>query len=762
MVTADGRVKVLAFGLAKLKDVAAEESEGSRLTAVVTGEGRIFGTVAYMSPEQAQGGPLDHRSDVFSLGVLLYEMATGERPFKGDTAVSIVSAILKDTPGSVTDLRPDLPRDFVRIVKRALNKDPEHRYQSAKDLRNDLETLKEDLDSGEIAKAPGGLAPGGRQGLRPVLVVGLVLVAVMVVSGTWWTSRVLRPPEKTAAARRYFDDFSVTRLTTEQASDYTVAVSRDGRYVAYAFIERGRQGLRVRQTETPAAVQVVPPADVSYNGVTFSPDGNRLYYATYPRGSTVATLYEVPVLGGSPRRVIEDVDCRISFSPDGARFAFLRSAPGESASVVIANADGAGERVLATRDVPNDFVTADIAWSGDGRRIAAAVADGSMDALVTVDVATGAVQTVGGKRWDTVYSIEWPPEGAHLIVAAGDFRAADALQVWEVALADGAVRRITKDMGFYTAVSLTADAHTIVAARQEWQGTLWVAPSAQPDRLARVGSVPETVSLFSRVRWTPDGRILYTARVAGNYDVWAVRPDGGDLRQLTSSPGLDGDPALAPDGGHIVFVSDRDGHGRLWRMDPDGGRQTLLTNGTIDSSPLVAADGRRVFYRRDDQPGYPLYVTPIEGGEPSLLSGPSSLGPSLWKGVPAGFWPGELSPDGSLILGSFIDDQHRRRLAVVPADGQGAVRTLAIALESARGYAWAPDGRAVTVARTTEGAWNIWRQPLDGAPATRLTAYPPGDDIVLHTWSRDGKLLALVRNASQRQVVMLRETPAGR
>ena len=770
MVTADGRVKVLDFGLAKLKEAVAEVAAGSQPTAEATDEGRILGTVAYMSPEQAEGKGLDPRSDVFSLGVLLYEMATGQRPFKGDTSVAIISAILKDSPGSVTDLRPDLPRDLAKILKRALTKDPEHRYQSAKDLRNDLETLKEDLDSGEIARAPRVLA-GPRWRWPPPLVMAVVLLAAVgLVAAIWWASRALGPPERAAAAHRYFDDFSVTRLTTEQASDYAVDVSPDGRYVAYAFVEQGRQGLRVRQAETPAAVQVVPPADVRFNSVAFSPDGSRLYYATLPQGSTLSTstLYEVPVLGGNPRRVIDDVGCRVSFSPDGRQFAFARNAPGKSGSIIVANADGTGERVLATREVPNDFDVADVAWSGDGRWIAAAAADGWRESLVTVDTTTGAVKTVGGKTWDAIYSIAWPREGAHLIVAALDFSVAEALQVWEVPLAGGAVRRITKDPGFYTAVSLTADARTLVAVRAEWHGTLWAAAAAQPDRLTRIASVPDTVHTFAPIRWTPDGRILYTAIVGGNYGIWAVKPDGSELRQLTSSPGPDGYPAAAPDGRYIAFVSAREGRWRVWRMDPDGGRQTVLTDGPYDGSPLVAADSRSILYVRLDQPGYPLYEVPIEGGQATLLSGPPSLAsPAQWQGVPAGFRPHELSPDGALILGHYIDDQRRQRLAVVPADGRGSVLKPDIPVVVGHvigpSYAWAPDGRALTFVKTAGGTSNLWRQPLKGGAATRLTSYRAGDEpIALHVWSRDGKFLALVRNTTQSQVVLLREVSSDR
>jgi Tol biopolymer transport system component len=589
------------------------------------------------------------------------------------------------------------------------------------------------------------------------------------MAGTWFISRAVGPTGQATPVRAFFDDFAVTRLTTEQASNYTVAISPDGRYVAYAYVEGSREGLRVRQTDAPASVQVVPAAEVRYNGVTFSPDGSRLYFATYPQGSGTATLYEVPVLGGTPRRLIEDVDCRVSFSPDAARFAFVRQLPAKGGSIVIANADGSGERVIAARSVPNEFAVVDVAWSPDGRSIAAAVADGWKYALVTVDATTGAVQVMGEHKWDDIYSIAWPQDGSHLIVCALDYAAGDSVQTWDVSLPAGTRRRITKDVAWYTAVSVTADARTLVAVVADPHHSLWVASAAQPQDATKIGSVPDTVAPTLPIRWTADERLLFTANVSGsgNYEVWAVRPDGSEFLQLTTGPALDGYPSVSSDERYIVFLSSRDGNKRVWRMDPDGGRQQSVSDGTIDSYPVVAPDSRSVYFVRLDQPGYPLYTVPIEGGPPTLLSAPASVGPTApWQGIPAAFLPDALSPDGSLLLGSYYDtEQGRRRVALVPTNGTGQVRRLDIQLPAPfedRSYAWAPDGRAVTFVRKTDGASNLWRQPLDGGPPTRVTSFPPGEDIARHAWSHDGRLLAMVRGTVERRVVMMQEAPARR
>ncbi|HXG55765.1 MAG TPA: protein kinase, partial [Vicinamibacterales bacterium] len=241
-------------------------------TADLTGEGRIIGTVAYMSPEQAEGKPVDQRSDIFSLGVMLHEMATGEKPFKGDTNVSVISAILKDNPSSITDLNPTLPPGLSRVIRRTLSKDPSRRYQTATDLRNELEELQQEADSG-ITASTGVTRQAGRQwsALNTIAIAcSLILVLTAGVIGyVYWNK------SRTVAGPVSFDVDRFTRLTSSGGA-FLAAVSPDGRYVAHVKTTATMPALWVRQTATTSDVQIVPPAQVRYDGVTFAPDGDHV------------------------------------------------------------------------------------------------------------------------------------------------------------------------------------------------------------------------------------------------------------------------------------------------------------------------------------------------------------------------------------------------------------------------------------------------------------------------------------------------------
>jgi hypothetical protein len=371
-VTERGRAKILDFGLAKISALASSTSgEGCTISDDhLTSPGSALGTVAYMSPEQALGKALDGRSDLFSFGAVLYEMASGMMPFRGDTSAALFNSILNKEPGPLARLNPNVPVELEPIIRKALEKDCDVRNQSAAELRADLKRLKRDTNSGKSAVQAVAAASQVDNGAakevkrwRSIPIVAILVLAVIVIA--FGVQRIFRRTRGMA-----FQASAMTRLTTSgKVTD--AAISPDGRYVAHVVDDLGKRSVLVRQIQVAGSdnVEVIPPSDASYSGLTFSKDGDYVYYLKSEANALWASLYRVPALGGDVVRLVEHVETPISFSPDGRRFAFIRRILEKKESIlVIANTDGSGERVIATRKYPRDFggdVSAPV-WSLDG------------------------------------------------------------------------------------------------------------------------------------------------------------------------------------------------------------------------------------------------------------------------------------------------------------------------------------------------------------------------------------------------------------
>jgi len=377
----EGRVKVLDFGLAKLTGTSMGGGATTLMpTARATGEGRILGTVAYMSPEQAESKTIDARSDLFSLGVILYEMATGGRPFTGDTSMSIISAIVKDTPKSLTEVNPALPRDLARIVRRALAKDPEKRYQTAKDLRNDLEELKASLDSGELTTESvrtGSPARGGRVHVWRNLAIGAGVIALVAVGAVLV---MLRRGATSTTTQTSAASITMTALTSTGNAELG-QLSPDGKYVAYVQADDGQQSVWVRQVASGSAVRIVAPTpDLVIWGLTIAPDASFVDFVRSRAAASVfpMDLWRVPFLGGQARKIVDDVTSAPGWSPDGTQMAYFGRANPPTSQLMVANADGSQPRVISSRKLLLQFVSLvrrtrpDLrpAWLPDGRAIA--------------------------------------------------------------------------------------------------------------------------------------------------------------------------------------------------------------------------------------------------------------------------------------------------------------------------------------------------------------------------------------------------------
>ena len=790
MISRDGYAKILDFGLAKLVEPAvsmgpqgtSDEGFSEVATAVMPQHslpGTVMGTAGYMSPEQAQGktNEIDHRSDIFSFGCILFEAATKRKAFEGkDTLDSLHNIVHAPTP-QIRDLNPVAPADLQRIVRRCLAKDPEKRYQSIKEVSIELDEIRQQLNSDSelhdsVHQAATGAAStlsgqtltsnpasttslpsesmatrtssvqdvNRAKGRKGVALLALALFAVLA-AGVAFAIYKLAWREKPEAP---LGQMKIARLTTTgRASD--ADISPDGKYVVHVKEEAGQRSLWLRQIETTSDTQIVPPSDEVFMGITFSRDGSYIYYVRAGSNSAQGVLYQVGQLGGAPRKLNDNVLGRITLSPDGKRMVFRRVRPPGESLMVVANADGTGERVVAERKLPNNFGLVP-AWSPDGKSIASGVlnvdAGGNYATLVEIDAESGAERRLTPERWSTVGAIAWLPDKSGLVFTA-TAESTTGSQIWHVSYPKGEIRKITNDLNRYTRVSLTADASALVTVQQEGETNVWVGPAGEAERARQVTS-GRAFNGGAGISWTPDGRIVYTAQVGGVGQIWIMEADGTGARQLTARTRTNHQPAVTRDGRYIVFRSIRTGTWSIWRMDLDGGNVKQLTEGGNDNFARPSPDGRWVVFSSTRAGMQNLWKVSIDGGEPIRLTEKIAINATV-------------SPDGKLIACHYRQQAgDPYRVALIPFEGGEPVKLLDFSQKfiGGPGMRWTPDGRALLYAETQGGVSNIWSLPIDGGAPAQITDFK-SEEIFQFDFSRDARQLAVSRGQITNDVVII-------
>ncbi|HYW71870.1 MAG TPA: protein kinase [Pyrinomonadaceae bacterium] len=763
MLRPDGYVKVLDFGLAKLAEEAPNIPFEEALTKQIrTGSGVVIGTAGYMSPEQARGKGVDARSDVFSLGAVIYEMVAQRKPFDGETPSDVLAAILKTEPPALSELRPDIPPELSRIVMRTLCKDRQDRYQTVKDLLIDLKHFAQELefqqrlkqssataetafavaaghgaalDTDEVADAANTIVsrPAFSSMIRPrrwPTVALIALVAAGLAFGVyelWTRSREITPPEVT----------NIARITAWSGLDAHPAIAPDGNSVAYASNHGGAFEIYVKQLTTGGReIQLTADGQDNFQP-QWSPNGQQILYYSRKRGG----IWVIPALGGAPRQ-LADFGASARWSYDGTMIVFnsdgnpdVGSASVGSSTIWIASVQGgAPKQITRVGNPPGGHVGA--TWSPDNKRIVFVDLNFSNQTLWSVSVnGDDPKQLKTPRELNKIGHPIFSPDGRYLYFDAGPAIYAVAVSP-DYAAVIGQPMKVT-DVGASNVqgISISANSKRLVYSVQTLSSNIWsvnVSPKTGEANGAPFPITNQTGTRNNQPAFSPDGRKLaYMEFVRGaGADIFVADADGKNPALITSNP-RNLIPNWYADGDQLAFVSFREDHWSVWAISQHSRREHLLLDiGRDIQYARLSPDGKQIAFNQVEGGVINTWVAEVPGGKPRQLTFDKEM-----EGFPC--W----SPDGK-FLALQIKRGDDAFVALIPAAGGEAVQ-LTFGQGRSWPYSFSPDGDKILFAGDRGGIWNLYWISRATKEVKQITKYDKMNEFVRYpAWSPLGTQMA--------------------
>ncbi|MBI1760677.1 MAG: protein kinase [Acidobacteria bacterium] len=737
MLDHQSKIRVLDFAVTLATQIALM-SRGPKAPP----QQMTIGKARYLSPEQIRGEKPTPQSDIFSLGILVYELFSSQLPFPGKSIEEVCHNILNTEPEPLTLENHEVPPAVNPILMKALAKNPAQRYRTAAEFAAALRQLAVEEKTAELARSKGKLKKDNEgaeeletqswlellkellKKLQKQLIISLIFAITAAAFGLTYYYRKdqnFKLPEEL---------LPFTKITTS-GKVLEAVLSPDGKGLAYLVEDGPRQNLLYQNLKDRRDRLIYSTKDTEIGGLTFSRFNDFVYFVK--SAPAPSELYKVPITGGVTPKILANIASPVTTSPSNQQIAFVRQNGAES-QLVSYDLKNQTENVITTRQSPTQFVASGPAWSQDGKLIACAVKKATDDLtfdIVLIDVEGGIEKPFVSGPWVEISRLAWMAGDEGLLVN-GRTLEAQQWQIWRILRATGEVRAMTNGVNDYRGLSLTNDRRLALSVNFVRDVVLWLGTSDSAQQLT-IGQDDGV----SGLAWAGNHQLIYTSRANHRDELWLKKTDSTPTQFLKTFWPPNSRAVLNPigtaTGQSAIFAAVVGDQAQLWQGDLSGdNKMQQLTNGQVTLFPQLSSDGGTLFYSLLANGRASIAKRKLSNGETAVL-----LEGHAWGGV--------VSPDGSRMACNFFDEASNSwKLLVAPVAGGAPAVKFDLPGTAHRLLRWLPDGSGIAYPVTQRGVTNLWKQPLDGSAPSTLTTFTK-HRIYNFAWSPDGQQLAVSR-----------------